>query len=162
MNCLSDEQKKELIETAQDLFRKGFNVRLNNDIFAQEINIKTFKEACGHMSQLIHYLAKDIYEVDDEDNLIYDCEFKYNGFTYAHTFNIIYNRIVDSTIMQFQNLSPYDSHDECYCDLRLKEPCYDTIQYEIDLHGIRWYCRNVLQSEKKKKKKLFNFNFFNK
>jgi hypothetical protein len=157
MKELTDEQKKELIEIAQELYRELFRHRLNIDPYAREIDIQNFKEACSDMSQLVHYLAKKKYKVPDEDNLIYHCIFCHNGFSRSHMFNKIYNRIVDSTIMQFDNLSPYDNNDKCYTDLRLTEHGYGGIASEIELYEFQQLTEGIYDKAPVKASKKFSF-----
>lgn len=146
---LNDTQKRRIIKKAQELYRKGFKTRCKNDPFAQEVDIKTFKEACYEMSCLIHYLAKEMYNVPDEENLIYHCEFKYENSTWSHFFNKICGRNVDSTIMQFKKLSPYENHDDCYTNLELKEYSTVSINFEIELYKAEQNRNNCLYREYK-------------
>lgn len=137
---ITDEQKHFLIETAQELYRKCYPIRLQDDPVALEIDITTFKEACRDMSVLVHYLAKNEYAIADEDNEVFHCEFIFNNRVNSHFFNKICDQIVDSTIMQFGNLSPYDDYDNCYTKLEKEEmisESYQVVKNEIDLYEIR-------------------------
>ena len=150
----TDDQKSFLINTAQELYRLNFPTRLANDPYAQEIDINTFKEACQEMSILVHYLAKEEYKIPDENNKVYHCLFVYNGKTSSHYFNKIYDRIVDSTIMQFEDLSPYDNHDNCYTQLEeiiINNENYKTVQNEIDSYETRKFLQCYKNNAKKKK-----------
>ena len=135
----SYKQKRKIIEEAQKLYRNCFDERILADPFAGEIDIVTFKEACFDMACLVRYLAKDIYDIPDKENIIYGCEFIYDNCKNSHYFNIICGKIVDSTIMQFKNFSPYDNHDDCYTNLYIEEYSEDTIKNEIQLYEIEKY-----------------------
>lgn len=131
-----------------------FDIRCEEDIFVkEEVDINSFKETCQEMSALVHYLAREMYNIPDEENLIYKGRFKYKGYTWSHYYNVICNRIVDSTIMQFKNLSPYDNHDECYEKIEQVEFSDATIKNEIELYEvsrfIKDYSNKKYSSDKK-------------
>ena len=132
---LNNEQKKNIIEKAQELYRAEFQNRCAEDPFTREVDIGTFKEACQDMSCLVHYLAEKMYDIPNEENLIYSCEFKHDGCTWSHYFNKICNRTVDSTIMQFHSLSPYDDNDKCYTNLQKEDYYANSIKREIALYN---------------------------
>lgn len=137
---ITNEQKHYLIDTAQELYRKCYSIRFQDDPFASEVNLTTFKNACRDMSILVHYLAKTEYAIVDEDNEIFHCEFSYNNTVNSHYFNKICGQIVDSTIMQFGNLSPYDACDNCYTKLKkemITSDSYQVVKNEIDLYEVR-------------------------
>lgn len=146
---INDEQKRIIIEKAQSLYREGFDVRCKKDPFAQEVDIATFKEACHDMSCLVHYLAQEMYNVPNEENEIFHCEFRYQDAVWSHYFNKICGRIVDSTIMQFENMSPYDDHDDCYTKLEKVEYSNAPIEFEIQLFESQQYLRNSLDRKKR-------------
>lgn len=152
---LTDEQKKTLIEQAQDLYRTMFDVRCQEDPFADEVDIRTFKEACQDMSCLVHYLAKEMYNVPDEENVICHCIFKYSGCSgLSHFYNVICGRIVDSTIMQFNDFSPYDNHDDCYTNITKSEYSDIAIKREIELYEMKKLMWDFSRQRKNMHKKI--------
>lgn len=157
---ITNEQKHFLIDTAQELYRTMFPARLQNDPFANEIDINTFKEACHDMSVLVHYLAKEECKITKESNKVYHCLFKYNGITASHYFNKIDGQIVDSTIMQFNNLSPYDNHDDCYTELEeilIDNDCYKIVENEIDFYECKKYSQCYFEHSDNMTKNRKNF-----
>ena len=149
---LSKKMKKVIIEEAQKLYREMYVVRCLEDPVASEVDITTFKEACYDMSMLVHFLAKDMYDVPDDENMILECLFRYEGKYGPHVYNKICGRTVDSTIMQFNNYSPYDNHDECYTEIQEIKYCDASIKKEVNLYKQRKFMKKnkgkrLLQSQ---------------
>lgn len=144
---LTNEQKYYLINISQELYRKFLDVRKDEDPIAWEIDPNTLKEACRDISMLVHYIAKNEYNIDDINNRVFHCIFKYNGKSSSHFFNKIYDTIVDSTIMQFDNLSPYETYDEnYYTEQEEEEIDYSTITNEIDCYEVRQHLKQSKRS----------------
>lgn len=135
---LTNEQKRYLIDVSQELYRKFLSVRRDEDPIASEVDPNTLKEACKDMSMLVHYIAKNEYNIDDTDNKVFHCRFRYDGKSYSHYFNKINGIIVDSTVMQFGNFSPYETCDNnYYTEQEEVDVCYNTIKNEIDGYEVR-------------------------
>ncbi len=143
---LSDEQKRTIIEKAQELYRMMYSARCLEDSSVLEVNINNFKEACYDMSMLVHYLAKRAYNIPDEENLVFECEFRYDNYSGSHFFNNICGKTIDSTITQF-DLSPYDNHDDCYTKLERVEYCEVPIKTMIELYEGQCYIKEFLKNK---------------
>lgn len=116
------------------------DIRRDNDPIAYEVDPNTLKEACRDMSMLVNYIAKHKYNTDCSDNKVFHCIFRYNGKSNSHYFNKIYDTIVDSTIMQFDGFSPYETYDESYYTEQEEEKVnYNTVKNEIELYDLRQY-----------------------
>ena len=154
-NDLKNEQKRFLIDTSQELYRLFLDARKDEDIVAEEIDPYTLKEACRDMSMLVHYIAKNKYNIDSSDNKVFHCIFRYNGKSYSHYFNKIFDTIVDSTIMQFDGFSPYETYDESYyTEQEEEEVGYNTIKNEIELYDLRQYLEQKLREKQERKNKI--------
>lgn len=142
-------RKKELIVRAQCLYTQMYSIRCMDSEEAKDIDIATFRGACYEMSCLVHFLAEELYHIPEEDNKIYECEFRYEGACENHFYNRICGEIVDATIMQFNNYSPYDNHEECYTENVEWEYSDVPIKREIEywkktFNRVRWWISKLV------------------
>ena len=104
------------------------------------------KESCQVISTLIHYIAKQVFSVPDENNLVYECLFVFgsenNKHCFPHFVNFIAGEYIDASIEQFNtnkinvSFSPYTDNAQCYTKLEKREPVvYTGIEDLIDIYN---------------------------
>ncbi|WP_312061088.1 hypothetical protein [Anaerotignum sp.] len=142
-NFLSDEEIKNIVDTAKTTYKKAREIRKGEgDIIAlyESSDDNFLKEGCQNVSNFIYYLAKDKYKVPDEENKILCGTIRFNGFTYSHFINNIYGRNIDASIEQFNveprnpKFSPYESYNDIYFEMIPQGFCEALIKHEIDLY----------------------------
>lgn len=152
MKSLTLEEKRYLIESAKEIYRQALIERqMCGDPFALDININNYlHESCYNISNLINYMAQKEYGIIGEDNIIYNGEFKSNGYTYSHTINFICGEYIDGSIEQFNDrikgdiaFSPYLDNSKCYHRMEIQDINTQMIKEEIEIYEAQLKRRKI-------------------
>jgi hypothetical protein len=165
MEQLNESQIKSIIENAIKAYEQSLQVKKNNeDPYVIEHLSSRLYESCMNISSLIHYILKKDYEVPDDYNIVSTGLFMPPGSSgVSHTVNIVYGRIIDASIEQFnyrpklgETFSPYNINYDYYIDFEIVEPMTeDAITEEIDAYELHKFIYQHNKNQTVKKRIIF-------